>query len=311
VRINLQIPPQLVDVNVHPTKMEVRFSNERAIYHLFLSAVRKAIQSQKIIPVFNLKSNDSVRTEIDRHFKSYRRTSVRPAVFTRKTHREVPGNQLAFSYTVPQPEESEKEEVETVLSDEEKSGQQPHLWQVHRRYILSQIKSGLVIIDQHVAHERVLYEKILKYLNEKKPVPSQKLLFPQTLELALEDYLIFTEIKELLQKISFSITELSGRTILIEGIPSDVKVGYEAKVLLEIIDYYRENEGSTLLPHEKIAAAFACKNAIKSGEKLTLREMSSLVDQLFATSEPYFCPHGRPVIVTLNLNEIDKKFKRM
>jgi len=129
--------------------------------------------------------------------------------------------------------------------------------------------------------------------------------------LALEDYLIFTEIKELLQKISFSITELSGRTILIEGIPSDVKVGYEAKVLLEIIDYYRENEGSTLLPHEKIAAAFACKNAIKSGEKLTLREMSSLVDQLFATSEPYFCPHGRPVIVTLNLNEIDKKFKRM
>jgi DNA mismatch repair protein MutL len=129
--------------------------------------------------------------------------------------------------------------------------------------------------------------------------------------LSLEDFLIFGEIKEWVQKIGFSFTELSGRTILIEAIPADVKVGYEGKVLLEIIDYYRDNEGSEYQPHEKIAAAFSCKNAIKSGEKLTQREMAALVDQLFATKEPYFCPHGRPVIVTLNLEEIDRKFKRI
>jgi len=142
-------------------------------------------------------------------------------------------------------------------------------------------------------------------------MPSQKLLFPQTLEMALEDYIIFGEIKEWLQKIGFSITELSGRTILIEAIPADVKIGYEGKVILEIIDYYRENKSSDYQPHEKISAAFSCKNAIKSGEKLTRVEMAALVDQLFATREPYFCPHGRPVMVTLELDEIDKKFKRL
>ena len=314
----LNIPPALVDVNVHPTKMEVRFSNERVIYHLFLSAVRKAIQTEQIIPAFTGGSTAApeeapMRREVDREFKlrlqqhprPFRPGQVRPP-------REAPVNQLAFSYTIPETQMPEgQEETPPETEEREESNIQPRLWQVHRRYIFSQIKSGVVIIDQHVAHERVLYEKILNSIRQQKTIPSQKLLFPQTLELSLEDYLIYDEIKEWLAKIGFSISELSGRTILIEAIPADVKVGYEGKVLLEMIDYYRENEGSKLQPHEKIAAAFACKNAIKSGDKLTLREMEALVDQLFSTSEPYFCPHGRPVIVTLNLEEIDKKFKRL
>lgn len=310
--IFLNILPQLVDVNVHPTKMEVRFSNERAIYHLFLSAVRKSIQNKNIVPAFSLETSDKTRNEINRHFKFHPfspRGSFKPG--SSITAGAEQKDQLTFSYTVPEAEESGEAEFETEGENQAEITRQPRLWQIHKRYILSQIKSGLVIIDQHVAHERVLFEKYLKYLSEKKAIPSQKLLFPQTLQLALDDYLIFTEIKDWLEKIGFSITELSGRTVLIEAIPADVKVGYEGKILLEIIDYYRENEGSKYQPHEKIAAAFACKNAIKSGDKLNFPEMSSLVDQLFATSEPYFCPHGRPVIVTLNLEEIDKKFKRI
>ncbi len=312
--IFLAIQPQLVDINVHPTKMEVRFANERAIYHLFLSAVRKAIQSEKIVPAFNLKDNENTRNEIERQFKVRRQFSSRP-FNTGNPRLEDPGDssQMTFNYTIPMEEagEDEKDDEGTTPLPDEETVQQSSLWQIHKRYILSQIKSGMVIIDQHVAHERVLFEKLLNYLNEERRLPSQKLLFPQTLDLALEDFLIYGEIKDWLQKIGFSITGLSGRTVLIEAIPADVKVGYEGKVLLEIIDYYRENEGSKYQSHEKIAAAFACKNAIKSGEKLTPKEMASLVDQLFATKEPYFCPHGRPVIVTLNLEEIDKKFKRI
>ncbi len=307
----LTIPPHLVDVNVHPTKMEVRFANERAIYHLFLSAVRKAVQSKDIVPDFSLRAGSKEEREILQKFQPRRFSAPSNRTLPKMPPgEEVPANQLAFSYTLPSREEWEEKD-HGDSAEEEEPPYQPPLWQVHRRYILSQIKSGLVIIDQHVAHERILYEKILDYLSQEKRVPSQQLLFPQTLELALEDYLIFGEIKEWLYKIGFSITELSGRTILIEAIPADVRVGYEGKVLLEIIDYFRENEGSKYQPHEKIAAAFACKNAIKSGEKLTQKEMASLVDQLFATREPYFCPHGRPVIVTLNLDEIDKKFKRI
>jgi len=90
-----------------------------------------------------------------------------------------------------------------------------------------------------------------------------------------------------------------------------VKAGYEGKILLEIIDYYRETQDKKYQPHQKIAAAFACKSAIKSGEKLSVESMTALIDQLFATKEPFFCPHGRPVIVNLSLEELDRKFKRI
>jgi len=303
----LQIPPQLIDINVHPTKMEVRFSNERAIYQLFLSVVRNSIQSEKIVPQFSLGEVEKNWTEMKNHYKNFRSSAIERPVET-----PVDQNQLSIGYSQPDQDKAlifGKSEQLPPVSNE--SSEQPRLWQVHQRYICSQVKSGLVIIDQHVAHERVLYEKFLGYLNQKKRVPSQKLLFPQTLELALEDYLIYSEIKNWLDEIGFSITDLSGRTVLIESIPADVKVGYEGKILLEIIDYYRENQSSQYSAHEKIAAAFSCKSAIKSGEKLTQTEMTSLIDQLFATKEPYFCPHGRPVIVTLSLDEIDKKFKRM
>ncbi len=310
----LTIPPHLVDINVHPTKMEVRFSNERVIFHLFLSAVRKAIQTDKIVPDFSLRGGkeDAGERELVKQFRTNRPFAPRNVLpLNRPVKDEPPVNQLTFSYTLPEKPESDDFPSPGEAVDEDDDLRQPPLWQVHRRYILSQIKSGLVVIDQHVAHERVLFEKILNYISNGKRIPSQQLLFPQTLELALEDYLIFTEIKEWLSQIGFQFTELSGRTLLIESIPGDVKVGYEGKILLEIIDYYRENEGGKYQPHEKIAAAFACKNAIKSGDKLTQKEMASLIDQLFATSEPYFCPHGRPVIVTLNLEEFDKKFKRI
>jgi len=162
-----------------------------------------------------------------------------------------------------------------------------------------------------VAHERILYEKILDYLQSDKPAPSQQLLFPQTLDLALEDYLIFNEIEEWLHKIGFVVNELSGRTVVIEAIPADVRVGYEGKILLEIIDYFRETEDKNFPIHQKIAAAFACKSAIKSGEKLSVEAMNALVDQLFATREPFYCPHGRPVLVNISLEELDRKFKRI
>ncbi len=306
--IYLKTPPQFVDINVHPTKMEVRFANDRTIYQMFLSAVRKAIQTEKMVPSFSLSSSEEDRRNIEKEFEL-----SKGRISQRSLNQSIRGDledqvqkQLKFSYTIPF-----KEQDEGIPEAEDRSFEQPRLWQIHSRYIISQIKSGLVIIDQHVAHERILFEKFLNYLINSKTVPSQKLLFPQTLELALEDYLIFNDIKDWLSRIGFAITELSGRTILIEAIPADVKIGYEGKILLEIIDYYRENEDKNYQPHEKIAAAFSCKNAIKSGEKLSQFEMAKLVDQLFATKEPYFCPHGRPVIVTLNMEEIDKKFKRL
>ncbi len=307
----LNISPNLVDVNVHPTKMEVRFANERVIYHLFLSAVRKAIQEEDMVPEFSMDASQKKRDEIHSHFQSRRFEGTLPKKYSHFGTKTESEDQTEMEFKNLDLNEYSAETNDSAGKKEPHQTVQANLWQVHNRYILSQIKSGLVIIDQHVAHERVLYEKILKFLEADRNVPSQQLLFPQTLDLALEDYLIFSENKQWLEKIGFSINELSGRTIVIEAIPADVKVGHESKILIQILDYYRENEGSKYQPHEKIAAAFSCKNAIKSGEKLSLDEMNSLVDQLFATKEPYFCPHGRPVIITFGLEELDKKFKRI
>jgi DNA mismatch repair protein MutL len=115
----------------------------------------------------------------------------------------------------------------------------------------------------------------------------------------------------LLERIGFSLKAFSGTTVVIDALPADVKIGREGQILLDVIDYYKENQGKEFDPFEKMAAAFSCKNAIKSGEPLELNQMHSLVDQLFACEEPYFCPHGRPVIVTIDLDELDRKFKRI
>ncbi len=324
----LEMHPRLVDVNVHPTKMEVRFANAQAIYHLFLNAVRRGIQTREGAPMFSIKTGEQIqpskspeRQEIRRHFENLPRMDFSPPgslpgvgnVNIPKS-RNADDSQITFEYQPLPPKPAEVTGKATPKSFvDSPSPVQANLWQVHNRYIFSQIKSGLVVIDQHAAHERILFEKTLRYLNDGENMPSQQLLFPQTVDLPLEDFLLYGDVREWLRKIGFVIAEMSGRTVVVEAVPADVKAGSEIQILLEIIDYYREHKGEKKAPGEKIAAAYACHNAIKSGEKLTPEAMTGLVDQLFATKEPYFSPGqpARPVIVTLELAELDRRFKRM
>jgi len=321
----LEVPPDRVDINVHPKKLEVRFANDQAIYHLFLAAIRDSIQSGGGVPTIEMKK--SVTTDLrakltdfkrDSSFKSASITPPKRSEGFELTQPEKPRmmpnqSQTTMDYKPlpqdirPKPPKSPDNELPSENRQESSSEM---LWQVHKRYIFSQIKSGLVIVDQQVAHERILYEQVHDKLNDGRKLPSQQLLFPQTLDLPLEDFLIFQEIEQWLQKVGFAINQLSGRTIVIEAIPVDVKVGNEAKILLDIVDFYRENSGKHYEHAEKIAAAYANKNCIRAGETLTQAEMHSLVNQLFMTREPYFCPHGRPVIVTLETEELDRRFKR-
>jgi len=313
----VDMDPALVDVNVHPAKMEVRFANERSIYYFFINSVQSVLKQENVIPAFSSapsgsavnRSLQSTPGEIMNELKSRKRSMARYS-----------GDQLSLTYFEPENsppagEEDKKTETSVPLPVPAASApvfsEQAKFWQIHNRYILSEIKSGLVIIDQHVAHERVLYERILKVLQESRPSMSQKLLFPQKLTLNYEDFSVFKDIYEVLNQIGFSIKVFSGTTIVIEAMPADVKVGRESQILLDIIDYYRNRPLHDFNHNEKVAAAYACKNAVKSGEPLSQQEMQDLVDQLFACESPFFCPHGRPVIVTMDLDELDRKFKRI
>ncbi len=308
----LEMDPRLVDVNVHPTKMEVRFANDRSLYFFLLSSIRKVFTEEKIIPKIESGTTaitgaggDQVveRIDIAQEFKNRRKFLSRDLE-----------QQLSLVYFKPRENPAATADPITSAAQDLALGVtrvDVLFWQIHNRYIVSEIKSGIVIIDQHVAHERILFEKMLRVLHGTEQSVGQQLLFPQTLTLAVDDFLILEDFLSGLEKIGFSIRIFSGRSIVIDAIPLDVKIGREAQILLDIVDYYKENPGKTIDRMEKLAAGFACKNAIKSGESLSQAEMHAMVDQLFACQEPYFCPHGRPVIITMDLDEFDRKFKRI
>ncbi len=203
------------------------------------------------------------------------------------------------------------EQVELKFTSEidDKKFERENIWQIHNKYIVSQIKSGLVIIDQHAAHERILYEKCLKYLR-KGVKNSQNLLFPVKLRLSKEDFLILRELLSMLTKIGFSI-EISGKdTAILNAVPTYIRHGKEEILIQEILEQYKNEELETFDREHRLAASFACRAAIMSGDCLSSNEMNRLIDELFATEFPFFCPHGRPTIINISLKELDKKFHR-
>ena len=314
----LEMNPGLVDVNVHPTKMEVRFSNDRSLYYFFINTIQQTLNKEGVIPDMSSVHGGSI-IERSTAFKPEPREILNELKNRNRSMARYSGAQLSLTYF----ENKNESKISPEMQDEsitqnqpleqplEKSAIDVNFWQLHNRYIISEIKSGLVIIDQHVAHERVLFERVMRVLKEGDVSYGQKLLFPQKLNLNYEDFMVFKEINVVLNKLGFGIKVFSGNTIIIEAMPSDVKVGRESQILLDIIDYYHNEPLKTFDHIEKVAAAYACKNAIKSGEHLNQVEMHNLVDQLFACESPFFCPHGRPVIVTIELDELDRKFKRI
>lgn len=314
--LNLSTDPKSVDVNVHPSKMEAKFKNEWDVYETIKNAVHEAVHpasehmSDAFRPVYNDQINVAEAT------RSHHNSTIIPFLPSRPIPNEnVRDESLAhLSDTITEKEDGFSPAVKTyteTFPELESDLPSPDIavWQIHNKYIISQVKSGLTIIDQHVAHERILYEKALHSL-EQGGGQSQQLLFPHKVELSPEDYSVLLEILVFMNKIGFEISEFGERTILIQAVPADIKAGTEGKVLNEIIDNFRETNGKEVPAHKALAASFACKAAVKAGEKLTHEEMISLIERLFATEYPYFCPHGRPVIINLTLDELDKRFER-
>jgi DNA mismatch repair protein MutL len=166
-----------------------------------------------------------------------------------------------------------------------------------------------VIIDQHAAHERILYEKAKKSF-QSRTAASQQLLFPHTVEFSAEDFDNLMEILPYLQKLGFVVKGFGTRTVVVEGVPSGLHIGNEERLLLDILDEYKLNRGSEADIQERLAKSYACRSAIKTGHRLTAEMMNSLIAELFTIENPYFCPHGRPVIITIPIDDLDKRFER-
>ena len=294
--LKLSTSPDNYDINIHPTKLEATFHDDTGLHRLISSAIRNSLG----IPKFEEKPvrMKPAYPDLDRKDSG---GSFEPDFYKAESEPEeltIPAvSPTAISTDTPVPEK------ETNAVNPEK------VWQVHQCFIFSQVKSGLMIIDQHTAHERILYEKALRMLTGGEK-PSQQLLFPQTVKLDKELMIVLDGLIPHLEKLGFDLRIFGDDTAVIEAVPLGFKIGRETEVLKKILDEYQKDEYKDHDIHDRLAMSFACRSAIMKGDKLSKEEMINLIDDLFATEFPYYCPHGRPTVIDMSLNELNSRFHR-
>ncbi len=303
--VYINLPPDMVDVNVHPTKREVRFSNEKQMYEYVFTAVHKTLNTGLVIPVYSDIREKGLTTDVETHGDASQKIRERPIEYSTKGEK-ISSLQHEFLTEV-------YKEMKTAPVGEKKiekeSFASANLWQLSNMYILAQVKGDLIVMDQHAAHERILYETALKNLTAEQ-ASTQHLLFPIVTELSPKEFMTFEENQELIKKLGFELKPFGGKSVLISGVPPLPKIQSGENFLKEILIDLEERIKAGGDKIKSIAQSFACKGAIKAGEKLSLEEMNSLFDQLFATKEPYSCPHGRPTLIRIPVEELNKRFQR-
>lgn len=300
--IFIDIPPEEIDVNVHPAKAEIRFSRDRDIHRLVSSSIREALQVKTI----------SFREKVESVYKSiFPGGPSSPAEELQRTEGAGPAGASGAPHASGGErsdwlfQESPQSLFDKSGGDEEIRQSAKLYWQLHQSYIFIQIRGGMVIFDQHAAHERILYNRAKKNISGEKPAV-QSLLFPATLELTPEEYEKYERVADLLPALGFEVEPFGLRSIIIRGIPAGVKNWDEGKLLQDIL----AETGGSDSGMDGLLKSYACRSAVKAGEKLSDEEMVDLTDQLFATEFPFTCPHGRPTMLRVDLADLERRFHR-
>lgn len=321
----IDIDPKHIDINVHPTKTEIKFDDERTVYAIVKAAVRQALGTHNIAPAIDFNQ--------DVNFASFKSTSAEQ---TKQNERDY-GQFKSFDKKQPvgqweklyeglkqDIQQEEKQAQMTIHPESPKtirlssSANQPNAsaveigkkvyFQIHQKYIATQVKSGLMLIDQHRAHERILYERFLQQLKNRSGA-SQQSLFPQTIELSGGDFALVNDMKEELHAIGFEFSNFGQSALVVNGVPADLKATNEKELFEGFIEQFKHFQKSLSIPvDQRIARAIAQRSAIRAGLVLTQEEMSSLIDQLFACQQPGYAPNGSKTTHIVELEKIDQLF---
>lgn len=308
----LEIDSSCLDVNVHPSKMEVRFTNQEEVFELFRTGLHEILKQTTLIPKVSLGKEEAV--------KKSEKKAYNPPVRTP----EIPKAPEPFeTKRTVQPPAPEAAPVAPVIKYEQQSLFQEHLLQeedavrfrligqVFGTFWLIEYKDELLIIDQHAAHEKVLYEELMKELSENH-VYSQNLLAPVVLTLTHREKEVLASYQEAFTKLGFEIEEFGGDEYAVKAVPSHFLHLATRELFYSILDELLENPqgGKTELITDR-CASISCKAAVKGNHTLSFSEAEKLIEKMLRAEEPYHCPHGRPTTISMTKKEFEKKFKRI
>jgi DNA mismatch repair protein MutL len=332
----IDIDPSKIDINVHPTKTEIKYQDEKSIYAIIRSAVKRSLGRYNITPSLDFDQENSIEHLITpKPFEEIVAPTIafnpdfNPFAAEKKIERELPpafrtsgeyrsspipqnwDTLYEISKREPSIQHKMHEEANIEVDEQEitKSSER-QLFQIHNRFILSQIKSGFMLISQQAAHERVLYERFLQQLQSHSGV-SQQSLFPQSVTLNSSDFELLKELLPDVRALGFDIREFGKNTVVVEGIPADLNNVGEEQLLEQLLEGFKNNLAILKLDkRDNLARSLARNAAIKAGTKMSLEEMNLLIDQLFACQMPNLALNGKPVISTFTLAELIERFEK-
>lgn len=340
----LEVDPSHIDVNIHPTKQKIKFDEEKALFSFIFRTVQSSIAGSINVSdkFLNRTKEDSSISEEKKDYyfkKDYKIINGNKNVRTDKeTASGIPSQQIPDTITYISSNKQQRETLQqtslsflSVFDDKEfiekeiakqkdKNVELTHgsfnlipCYQIHKSYILAPIKNGIVIIDQHAAHERILYEEALEYIKRGRS-ESQRLLFPVTIDMSLAEKEVVISCRDYLNALGFDVQDFGGKSIAVSAMPATgfMKSSDIEEAVREIVKNLIEEKDKDLIskPEKRFAASFACGAAIKFGQELKQEEMNLLLNNLFASENPYICPHGRPTLVRIPLDEISRRFLR-
>jgi len=332
----ISIDPAKIDINVHPTKTEIKYQDEKAIYAIIRSAVKRSLGQYNITPSLDFDRETGFDQMISHKpldqivppgikfnpdfnpFSNEVKTALDTSVLHSSAERRKPDFVQNWDtlYAITQGKITEQQEIDaqqrkvsvdnTQLS---KPGER-QLFQIHNRFILSPIKSGFMLIDQQAAHERILYERFLIQLENHSGV-SQQTLFPQSISMSTSDFELLKSLFQDVRALGFDIREFGKNTVVVEGIPAELTKASENEMLEKLLEGFKNNQSALKLDkHDNLARTLAKNAAVNPGTHFSLEEMNQLTDQLFACQMPNVSLAGKPVIITYTLEELFQKFDR-